>query len=115
MISYKYLYFYVYFITFSDSKFLKDEAIEAIKAVKEEAHVFPDEVADFLHQLRREVKKHPNGIDFQNPERLSNEGYYNLTGLTKENFENLYLTCKDFLGIEKGAGMIIRAVQSTAF
>ena len=92
-------------IFFSESKFLKDEAVDAIKEVNKEAHVFPEEVADFMLQLRKEANRNPNGIDFENPDKISRDGYYNLTGLHKEQFEELYLTCKEFLGIEKGAGI----------
>ncbi len=88
----------------SDSPYLKDEAVDAIKVSKQEAHVFPEEVADLLHQLRKQAKKHPNGIDFKNPDSLDDEGYYSLTGLHKEQFEDLYQTCKEFLGVERGKG-----------
>lgn len=90
---------YRYFYAFSGSELLKDEAIDAITVSKQEAHV-----ADLLHQLRKEAKKHPNGIDFKNPDSLDDEGYYSLTGLHKEQFEDLYQTCKEFLGVERGKG-----------
>ncbi len=103
-----------YNLNFSESPFLKDEAVDAIKVVKQEAHMFPEEVADFLHQLRKEAKKHPNGIDFSNPESLSDEGYYNLTGLHKEQFEDLYQTCKDFLGLDsKGKGKVFTCIDTS--
>ena len=88
----------------TDSKFLKEAAIEEIAVVKEEAHMFPQEVADLLQQLRKAANKSPTGINFQKPDLLSEDGYYNLTGLTKDQFENLYITTKGYLGIEKGVG-----------
>ncbi len=74
--------------------------------------MLPKEVVELLQQLRREAKKNPTGINFRRPDSLSDEGYHSLTGLTREQFEDLYLTTKNFLGTEKGIGKIILGLNT---
>ncbi|XP_062580526.1 uncharacterized protein LOC134242456 [Saccostrea cucullata] len=52
------------------------------------------EITSMLNSLREKCKERTNGVDFDDQAALSDEDYYNLTGVTKAQFDTLcsYLT-----------------------
>lgn len=69
---------------------LSTDAIEKIKAIKDSSYLNRTSILELLKQTRDEVLRRENTrLDFDDPASLSSHDYYNLTGLEKEQFDDL--------------------------
>ena len=77
-----------------------------ISSVHREAVVKTCDAAELLQGLRVAISHHPSGLNFQEPNNMTSQDYYNITGLTGDQFEELYLLCQANLGRECGQGTV---------
>jgi hypothetical protein len=70
---------------------LSTEAIENLEATKDSSTLNRASILELLEQAREEVlrKETSSRLDFNDPTSLSDSDYYNLTGLEKEQFDDL--------------------------
>ena len=69
---------------------LSTDGIEIIKAFKVSSYLNRTLILELLKQTRDEVLRNENTrLDFDDPASLFSHGYYNLTGLEKEQFDDL--------------------------
>ncbi len=83
---------------------LKENDIANVKATSEEVHMEPNDVAELITKLREAANRCPKGLRFEDPSIHTEQDYWNLTGISKADFEDLYQTVKNKLGPEKGLG-----------
>ena len=60
-----------------------------MKITSNETELDPKEIKDLLSDVRAEACKKKAGLDFDDPTSLNDDDYYNLTGITKEQFGDL--------------------------
>ena len=69
---------------------LSTDAIVKIKTIKDSSYLNRTSILELLKQTRDEVLRNENTrLDFDDPASLFSHGYYNLTGLEKEQFDDL--------------------------
>lgn len=70
---------------------LSSEAIEKLEATTDFSTLSKTAILELLKQAREEVlwKETSSRLDFDDPKSLSDTDYYNLTGLVKEQFDDL--------------------------
>jgi hypothetical protein len=69
---------------------LSKEAMDKIKASKGSCHLNRSAILELLQQVREEVlRKNEKRLDFDDPMGLSDLDYLNLTGLTREQFNDI--------------------------
>ncbi|XP_061179571.1 uncharacterized protein LOC133188208 [Saccostrea echinata] len=68
---------------------LKEECKKMLSKVTDHIMFNRTDLMTLLHNVRMNVLNKPKGIDFDNPLGLSDTDYIHLTGLTKQQFDNL--------------------------
>lgn len=77
-----------------DGGFLEKAALDSIEATCDFTYMNAETISELLNDLREEARK--QGLNFDDPSALDDKDYYRLTGLTKDQFNNIaqYLSVK---------------------
>ena len=65
------------------------KALSKLDPVSDSSNFNSTDLTTMLNEMRTRCKTNASGIDFENAAALSDEDYYNLTGITKDQFSSL--------------------------